>query len=229
MNYLQLTQRLRQECGVAGTGPSTVTSQVGEMKRLVDWVASAWTEIQGLHDTWEFLREDFSFGLVANVGEYTPSGAAGVGAALTDFRYWHKNTLRLYRTDVGVADEQWLVEWGYQTFRDTYRYNLQVTGRPLVFAKRPKDFALMFGLVPEQAYTCRGEYQRLPVVLSADADIPAIPTHLHMIVVYKAMISYGMEQAASEVVARAQDEYQKLLTVMEREMLPGMSLGNPMA
>ena len=62
MNYLELCRRARRECGIAGaeTDPTAVTSQVGEYRRLVDWVSEAWTEIQGRHTDWRWLppRED---------------------------------------------------------------------------------------------------------------------------------------------------------------------------
>ena len=144
MNFLQLVQSLRQECGVSGSGPSSTVSQSGEAKRLVDWINAAWLEIQGLHDTWFFMRSTFSFQTVAGTGDYTPTAAG-----LSDHRYWFKDTLRTYKTALGLADEQWLIEWEYQVFRNTYRFGLQTTqqGRPVVFAEKPMDKALMLGSV----------------------------------------------------------------------------------
>lgn len=222
-------QRLRQECSIAGSGPTTTINQSGQLKKLVDWTDQAWIEIQNLHDNWMFLRKQFSFDTVADVGEYTPSGSAGTGAALTDHRLWHKDTLRCQRTSLTVADQQWLVEWDYPTFRNTYRFNLQAAGRPVVFAERYADRALMFGSVPDDAYTITGEYQATPVEFSANDDEPAIRSGLHMIIVYKAMLSYGLDMAATDVIARAQAGYSSLLTQLEREQLPSLMLGSPLA
>lgn len=224
MNFLQLAQKLRQECGVAGTGPLSVVNQNNEAKRLVDYINDAWLEIQGLHDTWGFMREPFSFQTAPDVGDYSP-GAAG----LTDFRHWHRETLRCYRTADGVADEQWLVEWEYQTFRNTYRYALQTSGRPVVFAVKPKGNDLMFGSIPDGVYTVDGEYQRTPSLLVTDTDTPDIPAHLHMVIVYRAMEFYGMYESAGEVLARAQRGYRQYLTMLEREELPTPYLGDPLA
>lgn len=55
MNFLQLCQRLRQETGISDSGPSNVTSQTGDMKRLVDWVQDSWMRIQTLHRDWQFM------------------------------------------------------------------------------------------------------------------------------------------------------------------------------
>lgn len=231
MNFLELVQQTRQECGASGTGPSTTVGQTGENKRFVNWVAAEWLKIQGLHDNWMFMRRPFSFDTVAGLGSYTPTGVPGAGANLSDFRYWHKDTLRCYRTDIGIADEQWLVEWEYQTFRNTYRFNLMSaqTGRPVVFAERPQDRALLFGLIPETAYTMVGEYQIVPTPFTGDSDEPAIPSHLHMIIVYKAMIAYALYESAPEVLQRGRSEYGAMLTTLEREQLSAWYLGTPLA
>lgn len=226
MTFLQLVQALRQECGVSGSGPSSVLSQTGESKRLVDWTNAAWLEIQGLHDSWAFLRKTFSFQTTASVGDYTPTAAG-----LTDHRYWHKETMRVYKTALGISDEQWLVEWEYQVFRNTYRFNVQTTqtGRPVVFAEKPMDKALMFGNVPEGVYTVVGEYQAVPTEMSVDADTPSIPSHLHRVIVYKAMESYALFESAPEVLTRAQTAYSRLINQLQREQLPEIYLGNPLA
>lgn len=226
MTFLQLVQALRQECGVSGSGPAAVQSQTGESKRLVDWTNAAWLEIQGLHDNWDFMRKVFSFQTQAAVGDYTPTAAG-----LTDHRYWHTDTLRTYKTSVGIADEQWLVEWEYATFRNTYRFNQQTTqtGRPVVFAVKPMDKALMFGNVPDDIYTAVGEYQAVPSELVADGDTPSIPSHLHRVIVFKAMESYALFESAPEVLTRSQTGYSRLINQLQREQLPQISLGNPLA
>jgi len=229
MNFLQLVQRLRKECGVSGTGPVSVLGQNGTSDLLVNWINSAWVEIQGLHDNWDFMRAPFSFQAIANVGDYTTSGGPGVGAGIPDLRYWHTETLRAQKTADGLSDEQWLVQWEYQVFRDTYRFGLQTPGRPVVFAISPFGKALMLGSIPDATYTITGEYQKLPTAMAANDDVPNIPEHLQMAIVYKAMQSYGMFEAASEVVGRGQTEYTRLINQLEREELPEVYLGDPLA
>ena len=229
MNYLQLVRQLRQECGVSGSGPTTTQGLTGELKRLADWINTAWLEIQGMSDDWGFMREDFSFALVPNVGDYTVDGAPGVGAGLTDLRYWHRDTLRIFDTTIGPDDEQFLVEWDYMVFRNTYRFQAQVTGRPVVFAVNPKGKALMFGSVPDRDYTVTGEYQRVPRSFVGDDDVPELPEHLHMLIVYKAMQYHGYYDAASEVLERGTRMFEVLMSQLDREQLPRVTLGAPLA
>jgi hypothetical protein len=229
MNYLQLAQKLRQECGIAGNGPISVNDQVNEAKRLVDYINDAWLEIQGLHNNWNFMRSPFSFQAVQGVGDYTPSGGPGVGAGLSDFRYWHTETLRAQRTADGLSDEQWLVEWQYQVFRDTYRFGVQTPGRPVVFAVSPMGKSLLLGSIPDTQYTITGEYQTIPTTLVLETDEPSLPAHLHIIIVYKAMEYYALFESAAEVLARAQAGFSRNMTILEREQLPEIYLGDPLA
>lgn len=231
MNYLQLVQRLRQECAVSGTGPTSVVNQTGMSGLLVSWIDAAWVEIQGLHNNWNWMRQPFAFETAANVGDYLPATTTNTltGELLTDLRFWHKETFRAQRASIGVQDEQWLVEWEYQVFRNTYRFSLQVPGRPVVFAEKPNGKAIMLGQIPDQVYSITGEYQVRATHLVDPTDVPDMPEEYHLMIVYKAMQSYGLYEAAPEVLNRGQVEYQKLLTQIEREQIPDVYLGRPLA
>ena len=226
MNYLELAQRLRQEAGASGNGPTSVLDPKGESRRFLDWINAAWLEIQGLHDSWGFMRKPFQFSAVAGSGQTTPTEAG-----LSDFRYWHRDTLRCWRTSLGISDEQWLVEWEYQVFRDTYRFNQnrELTGRPMVFAVEPNSKAIMYGPLMDADYTVVGEYQSVPTPMVAATDTPNIQPHQHMVIVYKALEYYGLYESAPEVIQRAQMQYSALISQLEREQLPAVYLGNPLA
>lgn len=230
MNYLQLAQRLAVECGVTGT-ISTVVGQTGMYAKLINWVNDAWVEIQGMHDNWNWMREPFAFNTVANTGDYAPVTTTNTvtGQLMTDLRYWWKDTFRCQRVSIGVQDEQWLVEWEYLVFRNTYRFNVQVPGRPVVFAIKPNGKEVMLGQVPNDVYQISGEYQTLPSSLTAGTDTPAMPTHLHLAIVYKAMQFYGLYEAAPEVLSKGNTEFSRLMNQLEREQLPELYLGNPLA
>lgn len=231
MNYLQLVQQLRSEVGASGTGPATVTGQIGMAQRLVSWTNTAWLEIQGLHNTWNWMRKPFSWVTVAGTGDYLPSAITNTltGNVMTDMRYWYKDTFRCQKQSIGIQDEQWLVEWEYLVFRNTYRFNVQVNGRPVVFAENPQGKAIMLGQIPDDVYIITGEYQKKAWSLASDADEPDMPDNYHMLIVYKAMQYYGLYEAAAEVIQRGKEQYQALLTQLEHEQLQEVYLGNPLA
>jgi hypothetical protein len=229
MNYLQLAQRLRQECGIAGNGPISVANQNGEAKRLVDWINTAWLEIQGMQDSWGFMRKKFNFNIVPNVGDYTVSGGFGVGAGINDLRYWYRDTFRIYDSSIGTDDEQFLVEWEYLVFRNTYRFQSQVPSRPVVFSINPNERSLLFGPVPDKEYTIVGEYQRIPTTLINDNSVPDLPDHLHILIIYKAMEYYGLYESAQEVLIRGERMFNSLFNQLSREELPIVTLGESLA
>lgn len=231
MNYLQLVQRLSSEVGASGPGPTSVVGQTGMNLRLVNWINTAWVEIQGLHNTWNWMRNPFSWETVAGTGDYLPTAITNTltNTVMDDVRYWYKDTFRCQKKSIGIQDEQWLVEWEYYVFRNTYRFNVQVNNRPVVFAEKPQGKAIMLGAIPDDVYIITGEYQKKAWNLVANTDEPDMPDAYHLMIVYKAMISYGLYEAAGEVVQRGQDEYQKLLTQLEHEQLQEVYLGNPLA
>lgn len=222
--FLELCQLTREKCGISGNGPAAVTGQTGEMGRIVNWVQEAWLDVQRMRTNWWWMRADFSFATVASQQAYTPTDAS-----LTDLSQWHMSTLRAYRTSDGVNDEQFLTEWSYPVFRDTYQYGLQAPGRPVVVSIRPRDRALLLGSTPDGIYTVVGEYQRAarPFVLST--DVPGIPEEFHMIIVYGAMRKYAFFENAPEVAADANMHYNLLRDQLMENQTDDIVLGEPLA
>ena len=63
MNFLELSQALRQETGGSGSGPPSVIGQIGESKLYVDWINDAWTYIQNRRAMWRFMWKQGSLDL----------------------------------------------------------------------------------------------------------------------------------------------------------------------
>lgn len=224
MNYLQLCQRTAQECGVSrGTaGPVTVTSQTGELGKIVAWVATAYEDIQDESKAWKFLRYDFSFPTIAASSTYLPSAVS-----LSEHTHWKADTLRAYLAATGVSDQQRLTEWDWETFRDIRLLGSIEQGRPQEFAIRP-DESLVFWPTPDAIYTITGEYWKRPQTLSVNADEPLFDQSFHMAIVWKAAMYYAADQGASELYATAEREFKRLLRKLKRKYLPSWTLGGPL-
>ena len=222
MNYLALAQRLRQEAGISGAGPTTVTSQTGEMLRVVDWILAAYQDIQNAHTSWRFLREDFSFSTIASQQEYTPAQAG-----ITDMADWIKEGISLYSS---VADEQFLdyVPWDF--FKANYWIGSHRTteSRPTVVTVTPANSLALWQL-PNAIYTCRGEYYKTTATMTVDADIPNIPTRFHMAIVWKGLMYYGAYAAADEKYVHGKNEYIRLVRQLELDQLGDFTYGEPLA
>ncbi|MBF0260291.1 MAG: hypothetical protein HQL97_00465 [Magnetococcales bacterium] len=223
MTFLQLVQRLRQECGVSGTGPVTTIAQVGEYKRLVDWIVEAWLEIQGLRPDWKFLRTSTSWATIADQYAYTPLQC---GIAADTFGAWVRHEMRQYNTAAGLRSEMPVYYMPYDRWRR--QYNLgglrDHAGPPREFAVAP-DQSLVLGPKPPVGYTMTGDYYKAPVTLTLNADVPALPPGFsHMIIVYAAMMKYAAYESSAEVYAEGERGYTPLLCRLEVGQLEEITL-----
>lgn len=224
MTFLQLCQRLRQEAGVSGVGPSSVVNQAGEMRRLVDWVNTAYEDIQLTRTNWMWMRGEFSFNTTANDYDYS---AAEAGIA-SRFNMWDVNTLKAYRTSIGLSNESALSELDYASYRRAYLTGAQSTGNPVVFSIAP-DRKLLLGAKPDDVYTISGQYWKAPQTLIADADIPEMPIEYHMLIVWRALEIYGLYEVASECVLRGKQSAFRYMNRLEMNQLPDVTFAGPLA
>lgn len=228
MNFLQLINRTRVECGVSGAANALPTAQglTGESARIASWVNAAWNDVQTAKEDWQWMREPFQFNTVTQQQIYTPT-EVGVGAT---FGNWKRDSFRCSSVGQNYADEQLLNYMEFTTFRNLYQYrNMRFTyARPVVVTITPEK-NLGFGSIPDQPYVIVGEYYTAPVAFSADSDTPTIPERFQMIIVYRAMMYYGGFEAAPEVYARGEAEFKRLMNRLEIDQLPTLVSGPPLA
>lgn len=226
MNFLQLVNRARQECGVSGTDLITVAGQVGESGRFVTWVAQAWQDIQTAEETWNWMRAAFSFTTTNQQATYTATQAG-----ITSFASWKADSCRCYVTASGVQSEMFLDDLPYETWRDTYQYSSFRTTytRPLAVSVTP-DQQLALGPTPDNTgYTIVGEYFTAPTVLALDADTPTMPERFQMAIVYRAMMSYGAFEVAPEVLMRGQEGYRRTMIALRLNQQPNAAFSGALA
>ena len=225
MNFLQLVNRLKVECGVSGPVLSTVQNLTGEMDRLKSWINAAWVDIQASQEEWEFLRREVGFTLTASKRFYTYTDAG-----ITSFGNWKRDSFRLSSVTANYGDEQLLNFVEYTTFRNLYMYaNMRnVTARPVAVTVDPSK-QLGFGSNPDIPYVVDGEYFMCPTEMSADIDTPSIPDRFHLMIVYRAMMSYAGYESASEVYQRGQVEFNRLNNRLHIDQLPTFVSGPPLA
>lgn len=221
--FLELCQRARQECAIAGTGPSAVTNQTGEMQRVVDWVNSAWMDIQRKHATWRWMRTSFSVVLAASDAQFT---AADAGLTST-FGHWLKETLRQYGQSAGVGTEGFVYFMPYDRFRDTYMLGSGSTGGVSWFTIQP-DNSIRVASTPTVATVIRGEYQKRPTLMTENNSVPDMPEEFHEAIVYRAMMKYGRYAGAAEIYEDGKREYRTILNALEANQLPDVEQAEPM-
>lgn len=231
MNFLDLCQRLRQEAGISGTGPIAVTNQSGEYKRVVDWVQTAYEDIQNAHDTWRWMRRKANISTSAGTRNYGYAAFMDLtdSAPISRFNYWYTDVASIYLTATGVSDEQQLTFIPYDDWRIVYDIgnNISEQDRPSFYTVSPTD-EILLAKVPNDIYVVRNDYQMSPGTLANENSVPDMPLQYHMIIVWRALMFYGGYEGASEVYARGQTEYNRLFSRMERTQLPGMGFGEPL-
>lgn len=229
MNYLQLINRLRVECGVSGaaTPLTSVTGLTGESYRLSQWINSAWMDVQTAKSDWEWMRNPVEFNSVTQQQFYTPAEAG-----LTDFANWKRDSFRASSVGQTYKDEQLLNYMDFTTFRNLYMYgNMRTTyARPVVVTIDP-DKKLGLGAIPDQPYVIVGEYYYAPTEFSAATDAPpsVFPDRYHMAIVYRAMMFYGGYESAPEVYQRGEAEFKRMMNLLDIDQLPVLVSGAPLA
>lgn len=224
MTYLQLSSRLRQEVGGAGTGPTAVTSQIGEYRRFVDWIATADEDIQRMHNEWKFMRGSFTLNTVANTDSYAYSTTV---VPITNFRDWRTTTLKIYRSSSGVGSEVELPYVDYQVWYDL-KVGTQSASQPQCFTVG-NAMEILLWPKPNDVYVISGEYQKSVTTMTANADVPLYPAEYHMLAVYKAMMDAGRYIGASEVYQDGKNKFKRMLKEMTRTQLPRIRMGLPLA
>lgn len=223
MNFLALAQKLVEKAGMSGSGPVSVVAQTGEMKRAVNWINEAWLNIQEMREDWDWMRGSVSFSTVPQKATYTAQEAG-----INDLAEWLMNTsvctFRIYDTSVGVRSEIFLSYINYDSYRDSHLYgNMRLSyGRPMHITVTP-DMSIGLGQIPDSAnYTIVGDYFKTPSQMTADADVPSLPSRFHMAIVYLAMVYYGEFEQDDYVRQTSMENFNKMLSRMNIAQLPEM-------
>lgn len=199
--YLDLCQQLVEDAGISGNFTSVV-GQTGEFKRVVNWVARATTEVEGLWFNWDFLHIFHTFSTVASVSDYPPPG---------DHNLWDESTAKITAREQRLDPVPWAQKKGDPT--------LPFSGDPFEFTVLPSKAIRLYN-TPTSILAIAIEYWKRPTVLAANLDIPAIPVQFRDIIVYKALQFYANYESADEVKVQAVENYQSRLQQLQSHALP---------
>lgn len=200
MNFLQLCQAVRSECGEAGIGPTDVVSQTGVLGDIVRWVNQEYLALQGNGLVWKWLRKELTLTLSIGVRNYTPGVApwntpaeAAEIRAFDDRFCWLLNGT--VRHPVRVFDTA--------TFDRRFPTNTN-TGIPAALCVR-EDGTVRLNVAPDQAYTIEAKILRAPQTLAASTDVPRMKAEYHDVLVMMATIRYATKRGDDTLLARTRD------------------------
>jgi hypothetical protein len=228
MNFVDLTERLRYECGVSGTPLTTVQNLNGELLRLRNWIRDAWQELQQERTDWKFMRRNLSFATVAGTQSYDLATVQAANGNI-DIDIYRMDSFSIDPpTDADRSQEQPLGIMNYDHFRNMYIVGYPV-GDPTRW-QRPMTASvddaktIWFGPCPDLAYTIRGECWINPQILVADADVPIMPAKYHNVIVYRAMKKYAGYESANDVRVRSVQEGRVPELTLFNEQLPQVTI-----
>lgn len=197
------------EAGLSGTGPASVASQTGMDKKLVEWVASAWEEIQLMRNDWRFAWGEASVSVAAGSASIDP-----IGLGVSD--------LNVFKFDTAKFDGNQLQFKDWPLFSN--RYRTAETGRPTYISESP-DRKIHFALVPPLDGTFTAEYYKTPQLLASNLDVPRLPAQYHMAIVYKALMMYAAHDDAAQTYADAAARFVQLYNKIESTETPVKYIG----
>lgn len=221
--FLDLCKRVRQEAGISGEGPSSVTGQTGNLKRVVDWTKAAWLEIQASRQDWLFFWREFTFNTEANRRAYDSTDVPLV-------RKWGKqdSPLSVYLQTDGVASEYFPDYLDYSDFRATYLHGTQTPGKPAAYTIT-LDNRLLFGPVPDAIYVVQGECFRDVQQLANNTDIILLDDRYIDVILWRAVMLHAGHEEAGSIFTTGKLNYGIHRGILEREQLPQIFMGGSLA
>lgn len=210
MTFLELCVQLRQRAGYSGSGPDSVIAQTGVYKKIVDWIASAYLDVQREETNWGFLWAEGEFTTEVGRKDYSTVDELG----LTDFNNFNLDSFFIQR-DASNAKQELTYE-NYEVFRQFSILNTQ--SNPNFFTILPNK-KIRFDTEPVSAEVVTYEYWKKPFVFEADGDEPAFSSQHHDILIYKALMYYAADQEAANIYADAKANYDEMLKKLKDEEL----------
>jgi hypothetical protein len=216
VNLLDMASRLKRESGRSGDPITTLTGLGQSDQRLVDWIRTAWEQIQA-DVLWSWTRKSATGDILAGVHTYLPSA---IGTA-SDCREWWPEQDD-YKPIVGpVVDPTSKYELSYLGY-DWVRRALKIegqTGAPQYWAIGPQNEIVLYP-IPVGDWTIDIDYRAANTTLPDGTSTPNLPLDFHMALVWRALMEVASFDAAPEVYARAKTNFEELYSALRAMCAP---------
>jgi hypothetical protein len=246
MNYLQLCKKVCYEAGIAGgaNAITTVANNVGELHRVTQYVRDALIEIENKYQhsglMLRYQLRSFQLTTVAEQAAYAWDDAAVVDEETNQpfdrFQVWlvkdYNDPPRCYLQSATVATQGYLVYMQWLDFKRRYRIGLQPSSTPQDITIDNQN-RLVLGPTPNAVFIVNADLILGPQDLNLGDDpnlnTPLMPSQFHEVIVWRALMEYGMHENAPEVVTRAENKYTTWLADLEANQLCDLPMAGPMA
>ncbi len=188
MNFLELCQAVVDEVGLSGEITS-VENQAGDFGRIVRFVRSATTQIEGRWINWRFHYGAYTFDTTEGISLYTAPEALRV-------RKWDKNRAYIDRLPLRCYYADEAIDYARDPIAEDY------TGMPERLIVERDNTLRTIG-IPDATYSIEVGYYRMATILTLNTDVPAIPVQFREIIVQDAIRRYANYDEAPELKIQA--------------------------
>ena len=219
---------------VEGPGLSSGTVQLSQ------WVDEAWNAIQ-TRQNWRWQRRQWKLDLVAGQAVYAFGDFRDVtdgsenAPAIGRFDAWivtNDPRPRYYRTE--TSRRSGYMTWlSWSLYLSEYKDTRFAGGQqPVYLTVTPQDRIAVTPTPTETSapmFYIEGEYYLGPQVLRNDEDVPEMPGQYHDLIVYEALMKYGFNDAANELIERSGVDMADLVGALADKQGPRIKMPSPLA
>lgn len=215
--FIELCRKVARDSGTAsGIVPTSVNGQSGRPSLIIYSTGDAWREIQTMHDTWLWMRKDFSGQTTVNTSKYS---AASFGIARWAGWVGDPGAVSTYKLATGRTDEHWLPCLPRAEFEQLYDRGEPRTGPPQHWTV-DEIGQFWVGPVPDDIYMIRGKYRAGPQELVNDGDVPEMPVQFHDLIAHRGVILLSERDEGQFQTLTATRRFNELLGSLMRSQLP---------
>ncbi|MER9912798.1 hypothetical protein NKJ71_19420 [Mesorhizobium sp. M0050] len=237
MDFLTLCNQVASDSATFDEGAiSAVASQTGRKAKVVRWTNMAWRSIQNAHVAWRWMQSEFS--LTTNIGAqryaYTTALDTIATGAISRFAEWiccglGETRFRLYDTTIGLSDIGPLKFVPWDEFYAQRVNTSAANGKPSMFSIDPAN-KLCLSPVPDLAtYVIVGPYRKSVQALTADADVPEMPTDFHDVISSVATQFLQLHDEGMQMLPLWKMRENSDFCRLEARQLPQMTFAGPLA
>ena len=217
MNYLEIARSVRAQAGIAGEGPSNISTTTGIMGDVLRWTREAYNEIQTEFENWNFLFKNYSLTV--------PEAFREVTMPQEGVRVIAKETFIIQEVN-GTKTRIRYVPYSVWKLDDKLALEAIETKLPTHVTILPNKNLLFNTAAPENLSILFDGY-REPHVMVNSTDLPIFDVQYHTLIQLKALTKYGTYYNAQEVYKASDIAYKTLLSKMKYSELPRENLVTP--
>jgi hypothetical protein len=216
--FLQICQDLRREAGGSGSGPVTVVGQTGDMADIVAWCQKAYNRIQTARRSWRWMWDEVAIPVIAADRTFTIADITSRVPAFTRWKHWKPEGFKHYVNSVGLAGERKIPERLFERAYEGEFGTVSTSSTPRWITVMP-DGALRMSHIADAAATLTAAYYKKNQLLALDTDEPEMPEEYHDLIWATALCDFGYREAATEILARAEERKAELYSRLLNEQL----------